>query len=69
VAIAGQGGHFARHAQDVGVPGDVGRDGDIQHGIAHVIHQGHPTGASSSRMITPSCSSEMPSSFSEQIME
>jgi hypothetical protein len=42
--LPGQGGDLARHAQDVGIAGDIGGDGNVEDGIAHVIHQGHPPG-------------------------
>ena len=34
---AGQGGDLPRHAQDVGVAGNIGREGHLKHGVAHVV--------------------------------
>ncbi len=39
--LACQSSYFARYSQDIGVSGDIRRDGNIQYRIAHIIHQGH----------------------------
>ena len=43
--LPGKGGQLAGHAQHTGVACQVGQDGDIQDGIAHVIDQGHAGGS------------------------
>ncbi len=42
--FAGDGGQFAGHTQHAGVADHVGQDGNFEHGVAHVVRQGHARG-------------------------